>query len=214
MGSNINKKIGIRIHNARKNKKMSMKKLGELVNLHESTISRYEKGEIMSLDIEKLKEFAKALDVTPAYLMGWTQEDRYNIGNKLKELRHQKNKAIYEMAKEIEIDPRVLEQYENGTRKIPHEILEKIAIYFNISINDLIHVNLSDNENKASFITTNETQAYRQSRWYKETRGFEFNDKEADLLLEVGKFLMAIRNTDEYEKKLDMVYMLIQQLKK
>ena len=76
MGNEKNVKIGLRIHNARKAKKLSMKELGKMVNLHESTISRYEKGEIMSLDIEKMKDFAKALDTTPAYLMGWEDEER------------------------------------------------------------------------------------------------------------------------------------------
>ena len=48
-----------------------MKQLGKLVNLHESTVSRYEKGEISTLDIEKLKEFAKALSISTDYLAGW-----------------------------------------------------------------------------------------------------------------------------------------------
>ena len=83
MENDQNKKIGLKIHQLRKNNKMSMKRLGELVNLHESTISRYEKGEIMSLDIEKIKEFAEALDTTPAYLMGW--ED--NLEKKAEEFK-------------------------------------------------------------------------------------------------------------------------------
>ena len=63
--------VGQKIRHARKQKKLSMKQLGKLVNLHESTVSRYEKGEISTLDIEKLKEFAKALNVPADYLAGW-----------------------------------------------------------------------------------------------------------------------------------------------
>lgn len=66
----FNIEVGDRIKFARKRKRMSMKELGARVSLHESTISRYEKGEIMALDIEKLKEFAKVLDVPASYLMG------------------------------------------------------------------------------------------------------------------------------------------------
>lgn len=65
--------VGNRIHDARKNKRMSMKELGAKVGLHESTVSRYEKGDIKALDIEKLKEFANALDVSSAYLTGWDE---------------------------------------------------------------------------------------------------------------------------------------------
>lgn len=63
--------VGERIRYIRKSRKISMKELGKLVNLHESTVSRYEKGEITTLDIEKLKEFAKALNVPVDYLAGW-----------------------------------------------------------------------------------------------------------------------------------------------
>ena len=68
----FNKEIGLKLFNARKNKRMSRAALGKMVNLHESTIKRYEDGEIKTLDIEKMKEFAKALDISPEYLMGWS----------------------------------------------------------------------------------------------------------------------------------------------
>ena len=71
MSNPFNEVVGKRIHQARKRKRMSMKELGELVNLHESTISRYEKGMRKALDIDTLKEFAKALDVPPEYLTDW-----------------------------------------------------------------------------------------------------------------------------------------------
>lgn len=76
--NNCNKKIGERIRAARKNIDMTMKELGKLVDLHESTIQRYESGEIKTLDIEKIKEFAKALKVNPVYLLGWDEAEEYN----------------------------------------------------------------------------------------------------------------------------------------
>ena len=66
-----NKEIGERIRTSRKRIKMSMKELGKKVDLHESTISRYEAGEIQALDLEKLKQFAKVLNVSTDYLIGW-----------------------------------------------------------------------------------------------------------------------------------------------
>lgn len=72
MGNNeFNKTVGIKIREARKNIGFSMAELGKLVNLHESTVQRYEDGEIKSLDVEKLTEFAKALNISSAYLVGW-----------------------------------------------------------------------------------------------------------------------------------------------
>lgn len=90
-----------------------MKKLGEMVGLHESTISRYEKGEIMSLDIEKMKEFARVLGVNAAWLMGWDDES--------KEL----GKATMEVADEIYIPTERLKGYEENKSKIPNKLLER-----------------------------------------------------------------------------------------
>ena len=45
-----------------------------------STIMRYEKGQITNLKRDKLKALADALETTPAYLMGWT-DDPVNYDN-------------------------------------------------------------------------------------------------------------------------------------
>lgn len=75
MDNNFNLQVGERIFKARKEQKMTRAELGGKVGLHESTVKRYEDGQIKSLDIDKLKEFAKALDVEPEYLTGWGEHD-------------------------------------------------------------------------------------------------------------------------------------------
>lgn len=72
-----NKELGRRIYNARKELGMTMKELGHKVDLHESTIKRYESGDIKQLDIAKIKEFAKALRISPIGLLGWDEDDQY-----------------------------------------------------------------------------------------------------------------------------------------
>jgi len=56
--NNYNREFGKRICSARKNLGITMKELGKKVGLHESTIQRYESGEIKTLDIEKVREFS------------------------------------------------------------------------------------------------------------------------------------------------------------
>ena len=73
-----NREIGERIRDERKKNKISLKDLGVKVGLSESTVSRYEKGEIQSLDIEKLKDFAIALHTTPEHLLGWDSQEVQN----------------------------------------------------------------------------------------------------------------------------------------
>lgn len=75
--SDYNKQFGKRISDARKNLDLTMKELGKLVDLHESTVQRYENGDIKKLEIEKAKEFAKALKVSPIYLLGWEESNEY-----------------------------------------------------------------------------------------------------------------------------------------
>lgn len=79
MSNNINIEIGKRIFAARKKLKLSRVELGKKVNLHESTIKRYEDGQIKTLDIEKMKEFANALDIDVVDLLGWNGKFINNI---------------------------------------------------------------------------------------------------------------------------------------
>ena len=70
MNNKYDEMVGDRIRTARRNNKMTMKELGKKIGMHESTISRYEKGEL-SLDVTQVKQFASALGVSSAYLCGW-----------------------------------------------------------------------------------------------------------------------------------------------
>ena len=74
--SKFNIDVGQKIFNARKSLNMSRAELGKKVGLHESTVKRYEDGHINSLDIAKLKEFANALNISPAYLLGWEIDEQ------------------------------------------------------------------------------------------------------------------------------------------
>lgn len=55
----------------RKEIAMSAEKLAEEVGVSPATIYRYEKGDIEKVPVDVLKNIAKALNTTPAYLMGW-----------------------------------------------------------------------------------------------------------------------------------------------
>ncbi len=63
MAIEINKEVGQKIFKARKAKKMTRVQLGDLVGLHETTIKKYEDGNIKNLSVEKLKDFSNALDI-------------------------------------------------------------------------------------------------------------------------------------------------------
>ena len=70
--------IGDRIKEKRKELNMSADELGKCLGKDRSTIYRYEKGDIENLPLDILEPIAKALNTTPAYLMGWEQVQQKN----------------------------------------------------------------------------------------------------------------------------------------
>ena len=67
---------GERIKCRRKELSMSAEQLAEKVNLSPATIYRYEKGDIEKVPADILKKVARALNSSPAYLMGWELENK------------------------------------------------------------------------------------------------------------------------------------------
>lgn len=68
----------------RKQKKISQEKLAKLTGYSDrSSITKIEQGKV-DLPETKIKIFAQALGTTPAYLMGWTEEDTSKETNALR----------------------------------------------------------------------------------------------------------------------------------
>lgn len=65
------KAMGQKIYTARKAAHMSRAELGKLVDLHETTVKRYEDGDIKSPNAEKLAAFAKVLNLDYQELADW-----------------------------------------------------------------------------------------------------------------------------------------------
>lgn len=64
--------LGEKIKTLRKQKDMTQEELGLKLGVQKQTITRYESGVITNLKRTTIAKLAKALDVSPAYLMGWT----------------------------------------------------------------------------------------------------------------------------------------------
>lgn len=60
-----------RMKDRREELNMSYQALSEKVGLSKSTLQRYETGYIKNMPVDKLEEIARALCVSPSYLMGW-----------------------------------------------------------------------------------------------------------------------------------------------
>lgn len=53
---------------------LSLQDVADAVGVNKSTVKRWEDGVIYNMGIDKLKQVAEVLGVTPAYLMGWEDE--------------------------------------------------------------------------------------------------------------------------------------------
>jgi len=67
----MNDGIGQRIKDKRIALKMTLIELGDRVGVGASTVRKWETGYIKDMRSDKIQKVAAALEVTPAYLMGW-----------------------------------------------------------------------------------------------------------------------------------------------
>lgn len=70
--------IGQRIKNTRLEKNLTQEDVAKMVGVAIQTIYKYENGIVTNIPSDKIENIAKALETTPAYLMGWEQEPQTN----------------------------------------------------------------------------------------------------------------------------------------
>lgn len=196
--------VGKRIKDRRQELNMSVDELARRLNKNRTTIYRYEKGDIENLPIDILEPLAKALDTTPAYLMGWNRNDNKRtqefegskgsiMGTILKMLRIENNVSLEEISKELDISIATLNRYESGEEQIPLNILNMIASYLKVSLSKIIGVKVEEDENKSVYFTMSEKNAKHFKNWYKAFKHAGFTDEEHEKLIEYGKFLISQR---------------------
>ena len=68
-----------RIREIRKSKGMTLFQLAEKLGVSESTVQRYESGNIRNLKYETMTDLAIIFDCSPSYVMGWENSTETNI---------------------------------------------------------------------------------------------------------------------------------------
>ena len=68
--------IGTKIKNLRIALKLTQEELASAVGTKKQTIHKYETGIISNIPASKIKALADKLETTPAYLMGWEEEEK------------------------------------------------------------------------------------------------------------------------------------------
>lgn len=68
--------MGQKIYNLRIQKGMTLEELGNMVGVGKSTVRKWENGMIANMKRDKILKVSEALGTTPAYLMGWEDEEK------------------------------------------------------------------------------------------------------------------------------------------
>ena len=64
-----------RIKALRQEKGLTLEQVADVVGVGKSTVRKWETGMIANMRRDKIADLAKALGTTPAYLMGWKEDD-------------------------------------------------------------------------------------------------------------------------------------------
>ena len=74
-----------RIKELRKENGLTLEQVADIVGVGKSTVRKWETGMIANMKRDKIASLASALGTTPAYLMGWEEENTTSEEPKLSE---------------------------------------------------------------------------------------------------------------------------------
>lgn len=72
----MDNELSRKIKELRLEKNMTLEEVGKIVGVGKSTVRKWETGMIANMGRDKIALLAHALGVTPAYLMGWNEEQK------------------------------------------------------------------------------------------------------------------------------------------
>lgn len=73
--------MAYRIRELRKQRGLTLEQVADVVGVGKSTVRKWETGMIENMRRDKIASLAQALGTTPAYLMGWPEEDNCTEDN-------------------------------------------------------------------------------------------------------------------------------------
>ena len=71
--------LSIKIRELRLARDMTLEQVANIVGVGKSTVRKWETGMIANMKRDKIALLAQALGTTPAYLMGWKDENQHSL---------------------------------------------------------------------------------------------------------------------------------------
>ena len=131
--------------------------------------------------------------------------ENMSIGTQIRRRRKELKMSVDELARRIGKDRSTVYRYENGDiGNMPIEVLPHMIEALETTPQELL----------SSIVAANESLSKRAEKWFDATEGYEFSDDEMKVFYEMAKYLMSIRNNDNYEENLNCLFTLFKQLNK
>ena len=115
--------IGEKLRSLRKQRKMTLEDVAGIINVGRPTVLKYENGTITNIPSDKIEQLATLFNVSPAYLMGWSEDDA-----------DQKTSAVPDSAQvdpEIHIVSGMMEGLPKDTKEMIVSIVRSIVMQQN-----------------------------------------------------------------------------------
>ena len=135
--------IGKRIKQLREDKGLTQEDIAKKIGVAIQTIYKYENEIVTNIPLDKLEKIAKALQTTPAYLMGWednpekpSQTNKISdTGQRIKEKRLLAGISIKELAEQSNVSADIITRLETGVpTSFDSKILKSIAFLHNLTL--------------------------------------------------------------------------------
>ena len=127
------------------------------------------------------------------------------IGKQIRNRRKELKMSVDELARRIGKDRSTVYRYENGEiSNMPIDMLPTMLNALETTPQELL----------GTIITSNDWLTEQAENWFDQTDGYEFNDTEVKLFHEIARYIIRIQDFDDYDERMNFLFMFFKQLNK
>lgn len=121
---------------------LTLEEIGKYVGVGKSTVKKWESGNIKNMRRDKIQKLSEILQVSPDYLMGWSNK---GYSSKLKRLREKETLSLEDVANKTSLSLEDLTKIENNEYvKLTNENLCELSTVLNIDQDEMIKIFMND----------------------------------------------------------------------
>lgn len=119
------------LKNARAKANKTLEQVAKDCGVSKATVQRWESGEIKNVRRDKISKLSASLNVSPAYLMGWEDEDESPLGNydeNIKYLKESDQEELIELYEDILANDRLSILFDKAKQLSPEDLEQVLKI--------------------------------------------------------------------------------------